>query len=133
MRLLLALAVATALAPTAKIQVGIPSSAVAARGAVWVALMADGKLAKVDPASNKVVARIRVGASPLDVTYGANSLWVANGGSATVSRVNPRTQKVVATIRVGIRPFSVAYGAGAVWVANLSGGTVSRIAPTRNR
>jgi|tagenome__1003787_1003787.scaffolds.fasta_scaffold20666226_1 virginiamycin B lyase len=134
MRLILALVVAAALAPTAKIQVGIqPDGSVAARGAVWVALIADGKLAKVDPASNKVVARIKVGASPLDVTYGASSLWVANGDSATVSRVNPRTRKVVATIRVGIRPFSVAYGSGAVWVANLSSGTVSRIDPKRNR
>jgi YVTN family beta-propeller protein len=124
---------AAATAPAARIQVGLqPDGAVAAKGAVWVALIADAKLAKIDPATNKVVARIKVGYSPLAVTYGAGALWVANGGSATVSRVDPATRKVVKTIRVGSRPFGIAFGGGAVWVANLSGGTVSRIDPKRN-
>jgi virginiamycin B lyase len=124
---------ATGAAPAARIQVGLqPDGSAAAKGAVWVALIADAKLAKVDPATNKVVARIKVGYSPLAVAYGAGALWVANGGSGTVSRVNPTTRKVVKTIKVGARPFGIAVGGGSVWVANLSGGTVSRIDPKRN-
>jgi virginiamycin B lyase len=121
-------------APVAKLNPGIqPFGAVQANGALWVTLIGDGKLAKIDTAKNTVVARVKVGASPFAVASGAGSLWVANADSGTVSRVNPVKRKVVKTIRVGIRPYDVVFGGGAVWVANLSSGTVSRISPRTNR
>jgi YVTN family beta-propeller protein len=120
--------------PAAKLDPGIqPFGAVASNGALWVTLSGEGKLAQVDPASNRVLGRVKVGASPFAVAAGAGSLWVANADAGTVSRVSPVKRKVVKTIRVGFRPYDVAFGGGAVWVANLSSGTVSRISPKTNR
>ena len=133
MRIALALAAVVATAPVAKIDVGVqPFGAVQAKGALWVALIADGRIAKVDPGTNKVTARVKVGYSPYAVAFGAGSIWVANASSNTVSRVNPTTRKVVKTIKVGARPYDIAFGGGAVWVANQYGPTVSRIDPRRN-
>ncbi len=135
MKLAFALAaVLVSTAPVAKLSVGIqPFGSVEANGALWVALIGDGKLAKVDPATNKVLARVKVGFSPFAVAYGAGSLWVANSGSNTVSRVNPRTRKVTKTIKVGIRPYDLTFGAGSVWVANNTSHDVTRIDPKRNK
>lgn len=127
-------AAATAVAPAAKIDAGIqPFGSVAAKGALWVTLIGDGKLAKIDLRTNKVVARVKVGYSPFAVAYGAGSLWVANASSNTVSRVNPTTRKVVKTIKVGLRPYDVAFGGGSVWVANNTSGNVTRINPKTNK
>jgi YVTN family beta-propeller protein len=123
-----------AIAPIAQLTPGIePLGAVQAKGALWVALYGQGQVAKVDPATNKVLARVKVGPQPITVAAGAGSLWVGNGGATTVSRINPSTRKVVKTIKVGARPYGIAFGAGAVWVSNLLSGSVSRIDPKTNR
>jgi virginiamycin B lyase len=135
MRVLLATLMATlgAAAPSAKIQAGIqPFGSVEAKGALWVTLISDAKLAKIDPATNKVVARVKTGFGPFAVAYGAGSLWTANSRSGTVTRIDPRKNTVLKTIRVGGRPYDIAFGAGAVWVGN-NGGTVNRIDPKTNK
>ena len=132
--MLLAKLALLALAPVAQFTPGIqPFGAVPAKGALWVNLYGNGQVAKIDPLTNKVLARVKVGPQPISLVYGVNSLWVGNGGSTTVSRINPTTRKVVKTIKVGARPYGVTFGAGSVWVANLLSGTVSRINPKTNR
>jgi YVTN family beta-propeller protein len=135
MRILLATLVATlgAATPSAKIQAGIqPFGSVEVNGSLWVTLIGDAKLAKIDPATNKVVARVKTGFGPFAVAYGAGSLWTANSSNGTVTRIDPKKNKVLKTIRVGGRPHDIAFGAGAVWVGN-NGGTVNRINPKTNR
>src|SRR3954447_10509793 len=106
--MLLAKLALLALAPIAQFTPGIqPFGAVPAKGALWVNLYGSGQVAKIDPATNKVLARVRVGPQPISLAYGASSLWVGNGGSTTVSRINPTTRKVVKTIKVGARPYGV--------------------------
>ena len=52
------------------------------------------RLIRIDPATNRVSARIKLkGNYPLGITYGAGSIWVANRYSGSVTRVNPRTNK----------------------------------------
>jgi YVTN family beta-propeller protein len=135
MRILLAALAATVAAatPAAKIQAGIqPFGAVEVNGALWVALISDSKVAKIDPATNRVVARVKTGFGPFAVAYGAGSLWTANSQSGTVTRIDPRKNKVLKTIKVGGRPYDIAFGAGAIWVGN-NGGTVNRINPKANK
>jgi virginiamycin B lyase len=110
-----------------------PFGAVQSHGGLWVALYGDGKVAKVDLASGRIVKRVTVGPQPITVATGAGSLWVGNGGTNTLSRIDPRTAKVVKTVRVGSRPYGVAFGAGSLWVADLLSGTVSRVDPRTNR
>jgi YVTN family beta-propeller protein len=118
-----------------KVHVGIRAEfAVAAAGSVWTTNSVERQLVRIDPATNRVSARIKLKRSyPLGIAYGAGSIWVANRYSGSVTRVNARTNKVRRTIRVGFSPYALAYRAGSVWVTNESSGTVSRVKPARNR
>jgi YVTN family beta-propeller protein len=118
-----------------KVHVGLRAEfAVAGAGSVWTTNSIERRLVRIDPATNRVSARIKLkGSFPLGVTYGAGSVWVANRNSGTVTRVNPRTNKAGRTIHVRSSPYAVAAGAGSIWVSNETSGTVSRINPKRNR
>jgi YVTN family beta-propeller protein len=109
--------------------------------AVWIADMSAGTVTRIDPATNRVGATIRVGSSPVGITVASGAVWVADrrpvaGGldlADTVSRIDPATDSVTATIVVDHGPSPTLFVAGAVWVANASDGTVSRIDPSTNR
>jgi YVTN family beta-propeller protein len=119
-----------------KVHVGIRAEfAVAAAGSVWTTNSLERRLVRIDPATNRVSARIKLrGSNPLGITYGAGSIWVANRNSGSVTRVNPKTNKAAKKrIKVGLSPYALAYGAGSIWVSNESSGTVSRINPRRNK
>ena len=119
-----------------KVHVGIRAEfAVAAVGSVWTTNSIERRLIRIDPASNRVSARIKLkGNYPLGITYGAGSIWVANRYSGSVTRVNPRTNKAAKKkIKVGFSPYALAYGSGSIWVSNESSGTVSRINPKKNK
>ncbi len=118
-----------------------PSQVTVAAGAVWVGGWDTGKLVRVDPATNRVVARIPVGRpqeSPVAIAATAQAVWVVDFGDAQVLRVDPATNRVVARIPVRGGAGGIGAGAGAVWVTSGEGGDqqhgwVQRIDPTRNR
>jgi YVTN family beta-propeller protein len=118
-----------------KVHVGIRAEfAVAAAGSVWTTNSIERRLVRIDPATNRVSARIPLkGNYPLGISYGAGSIWVANRYSGSVTRVSTATNKRGKTIKVGFSPYAIAYGAKSIWVTNESSGTVSRINPARNR
>jgi YVTN family beta-propeller protein len=89
-------------------------------------------VAVVDATSERVVADIPVGATPVAVAVGAGGVWVANADDGTVTRLDPKTRKVVATIGVGADVSDIAIGFGSVWVANGNDGSVTRIDPRLN-
>jgi YVTN family beta-propeller protein len=101
-------------------------------GMVW-ANGGNGIVGRIDPASNRPVALIRVGAGPGRVALGAGAAWATSSHDETVSRIDPATNKVTATIPAGPAPFGVGVAGGSVWVANGNSDTVSRIDPARNR
>lgn len=108
-------------------------SLAATPGAIWATVgRDDGGVARLDPASNRVVVTVPTGRWPVGIAADAAAVWVANTGDDTVSRIDPATDRVVATIPVGHRPLQVALGAGAVWVSNSGDGSVSRIDPATN-
>jgi streptogramin lyase len=89
----------TATPPTAvvaTIAVGAaPTQVTVAAGAVWVGGWSTGKLVRVDPATNRVVARIPVGRpqeSPIAIAATAQAVWVVDFGDAQVC---PRTPSFV--------------------------------------
>ncbi len=129
-------------AVVATIAVGGASSQVTvAAGAVWVGGWDTGKLVRVDPATNRVAARVPVGRpqeSPIAIAATAGAVWVVDFGDALVLRVDPATNRVVARIPVRGGAGGIAAGMGAVWVTSGEGGDqrhgwVQRIDPTRNR
>ena len=106
-------------------------------GAVWAVNAAGGRLMRIDPARNAIVARIKVGV-PAAIAAGDGGVWLANQSFNTVTRVDPATH-MHTIIRVGRSPEGIAVSPGAVWVANAGslanagGPTVSRIDPATNR
>jgi virginiamycin B lyase len=101
-------------------------------GAVWAMSNAEGKLMRIDPKRNAIVARIKV--SPPDAAAaGDGAVWLSYPWNDTVSRIDPATNKVTASIRVGPQPSGIAISPEAVWVANSGGPSVSRIDPAADR
>ena len=103
-------------------------------GALWVlGDAADRRLWRIDPATQRIVATVRLPFAPADVAAGAGGVWVTDEVDDTVVRIDPVSKRIVAVIPVGRGAGGVAFGAGAVWVTGFVDETVSRIDPRTNR
>jgi hypothetical protein len=112
---------------TAAIDVGgTPYDATFAYGAAWATAYGADDLVRIDPATNRVTARI-----PLDKATGVvgafGSVWAT--GAEGVIRVDPRSGAVLARIPVPMAGWTAA-GEDAVWVTTPTG--LSRIDPGTN-
>jgi hypothetical protein len=106
----------------------------AASDAVWVLNRSqpspDAMLVRVDPATDRVVARIAVGPAAVRVAVGDGEVWVlrSSPSSSDLVQVDPATNRVAKTVPLGnsTRP-TMASGehllvaGGAVWVMNQAG------------
>ena len=101
--------------------------------AVWMPSDPHGRLARIDPATNRVVAQLALPSQSLAAAVGQGAVWVTSTDHNVVTRVDPATNRVVATIAVGPRPHFLAVGEGSVWTLNQGDGTVSRVDPANNR
>ena len=99
--------------------------------AVWV-LSEDGKLLKVDPATNEIAAMVDVGdwSSHLAV-YGGGVWAMVQVKEFRLVRVDPRTMHIVASEDIGpiakIGEGGLAAGGGYVWFS--SGEGLARVSP----
>jgi len=117
-----------------KVHIGVHASFVlSGGGSVWATDPILNRVVRVDPATNRIKARLAVPNYPFGLAFGSGSLWVGSRFGSQVTRFNARTNKRQARIRVGSAPYALAYGAGAVWVTNENDGTVSRIGLRRNK
>jgi DNA-binding SARP family transcriptional activator len=127
---------------------GVPTGIAMGFGSVWVrtGLVLD----RIDAATNRVVARIRVpGAHELyhtEVATGEGAVWTSNIGAGSVTRVDPESNAIVATIPVWpsnncaqdqalakcSSPIGIATTDGAIWVALHRVWKVVRIDPATN-
>lgn len=123
---------------TAKISAVIPTgianpkgelNVVAGAGSVWVASDSKGVIARVDPATNRVVASIKTDPGSWYLAFGLGSLWAVSGEHQSVDKIDPATNKVVKRTRLGRQPGFLAAGEGAVWIQEQGDGTVARIDP----
>jgi YVTN family beta-propeller protein len=106
-------------------------------GSVWAASSWDGKISRIDPATNKVTATIATVGDAGGVTTGSGAVWVTNWGTTdqpdgVLSRIDPATNLVVATIPVGINPLMASYAGGYVWVAMRGEKTVVQVNAATN-
>jgi hypothetical protein len=103
-------------------------------GAVWVS-QDDGTVLRVDPASGRQLARVRVASGTGLMSSGLASLdgavWTASG--ATVVRIDPRTNRPGPPIELGlVQTGALAAAAGSLWLA-IDDGTVLRVDPASRR
>jgi DNA-binding beta-propeller fold protein YncE len=114
-------------------------SLAAGAGSVWVLTDRKGVLSRIDPQTNRVVARIQVAPHSYAAAFGYGAVWITNTGPegrqipGSVQRIDPAINKVIATIPVGPVPRFLAAGEGGVWTLNQGDGTVTRIDPGNNR
>ena len=105
----------------------------AGSGGVWVVI--DGTscknclLARIDPETMKVVAKIPVSDRSSSVRVGYGAVWVVSPAAGTVQKVSPSSNKVVTTVTVGHRPRFFDVGEGGVWTLNQEDGSVSHLNP----
>jgi virginiamycin B lyase len=93
----------------------LPSLVAVGAGAGWVAT-GRGAVARIDAASNRVVAVIKLlPGSPAGIAVAGGSVWVAAGGDG-VARIEAATNRLLGTIRLDIYAERVAVGGGALWV-----------------
>jgi YVTN family beta-propeller protein len=124
---------------TGRVSVPLPGGPFVAKlafgaGSLWIRKTGTSEVLRVDPVTNRVIARIPVGFSyDTGIAVRGGDVWVTNGEEGTVSRISAAINAVVATIRVGRYPLGIAATDDAVWVANHHSGTVSRIDPWRNQ
>lgn len=102
---------------------------VAGAESVWVASDEEGAIARVDPASNHVVAKVRVDSGSYYLAYGFGSLWAVSASRQSLQKIDPRTNAVVKRADLGQSPGFMVAGEGAVWVQEQGDGTVARIDP----
>jgi YVTN family beta-propeller protein len=106
-----------------------PSAVAYGASTVWVTSSTEGRVARVDTGTHRVVETIRVGRAPTAIAVTAHDAWVVNAGDGTVSRISTDTDEVVRTIPVGTVPSAIAAGPSGVWVANSGDDSIQRIDP----
>jgi YVTN family beta-propeller protein len=113
----------------ARILVHSPAGTAVGGGSVWVSNADDGTVSRIDARTNRVVARVPVGAAPTTVAVAAGFVWVVNSGEDTVSQIDASDNRVVARIPAGAHVYDLTAGDGAVWLQSYGDSAVYRIQP----
>lgn len=110
-----------------------PCAEVEGFGAMWITSFGSGTLQRIDPRTNRVTGRVRIGERPCGLAVGAGAVWINGFGTNSVERVDPQTLSLAAHIEVGQGPFDVLFASGSVWTTNQVDRNVMRIDPETNR
>lgn len=111
---------------------GVPTGAAFGAGYFWVSVE-NYTLARIDPASRRVVATVRLDAGHLPgaVVVGGGAVWVFAGGGL-LQRIDPASDQVVHALAAGpqlVDSGRLAAGAGSVWLSDAEARTLIRIDP----
>jgi virginiamycin B lyase len=115
-----------------------PAGVAFGAGSVWAPVAVPGAVWRIDPASNRVVARVSLGGplrETISVSATRGAVWVASRGEGergVLFRVDPARKRVVAEIPLDGVPTAVAANRAAAWVAT-AGGRVLVVDPKHNR
>lgn len=125
---------------------GQPDWMASGYGSMWVAVDEAGTVDRIDPATNEVVANVKVGDHPCaGMAAGFGSIWVPSCSKQALYRISAASEKVEAVVKLpvfqtfsGTGPFGgLAAGAGAVWMVTEGKDgafdTLARIDPPSNR
>ena len=111
----------------------LPSALSVAAGALWILKNDDQQVLRVDPASQRVLARIPLGVTPFDIAATDNAVWITAYWMDQLLRIDPKSNQVVARLTVPDGASGLAVSDQAVWVVSTVAGQVSRIDPMTNQ
>ncbi|HEV7810100.1 MAG TPA: hypothetical protein VGO64_05850 [Candidatus Limnocylindrales bacterium] len=96
-------------------------------GAVWTT--SGRTVARIDPATNRVVATIDVGSDPRRIVFDGEVVWVTVAAGDLVG-IDPATNTITRRIPVGAQPAALAIGGGDLWVVLPVTNQVIRVDPS---
>jgi hypothetical protein len=107
-----------------------PTMTLAVQGPIaWVACKEQSRVLRVDTATGKTTATIRLGGQPIAVTEGLGWLWALDSGGA-LYRIDARRARIAKRQALPVRAaYNLWVGGGSVWTADDQGGTVVRVSP----
>lgn len=105
------------------------TNVVSGAGSVWVPTDAEGKISRIDPETDQVIAEIEVVPGTFFLAFGEGALWAVASEKSLMQRIDPETNTVTGTVDLGKQPGFLTAGEGAVWVQEQGDGTVAKIDP----
>jgi len=115
----------TAGAATQRIGVAKPIGVVSGAGAIWVAAADGDAVWRIDPATQKVTAKVEVGDTPLRVAYDGKLVWATVFSADRVVAIDPASNQVVTTVTLTGEPEGVAFGFDSTWVVRQAAETLT--------
>jgi YVTN family beta-propeller protein len=128
--------------PTSRVNGACRGLVAEGEGSAWVST--GQVVARVEPATGKILSEFNPSATLLGITVGDGSVWVARGGlPARVLRLDAAGKAIQHEIPVGVtRPrgggdvacpsIALTAGDGSLWVTNVDDGSISQIATVSN-
>jgi YVTN family beta-propeller protein len=98
---------------------GKPTCMTEGAGSLWVTMLEDNAVVRVDPESKSILARIPVGVKPYGIAFAKGLIWVVNVRDNTMMAIDPETNGITGgPIPVGMGPVYV-YGQGdSLWISH---------------
>jgi virginiamycin B lyase len=112
--------------------------------AVWVTLTTRDAVLRIDPATDKVVARIKLSwpssgqpcgylAAAGPTVWAAGAHCASSSGYGVVTRIDAAREKPTKIVRGLKAPIGLALAFGSLWVADLDAKTIDRVNPRTGR
>ena len=99
----------------------------AGAGSIWLMTDTSGKLSRIDPTTNTVIATIATPSGSFCPLFADGFIWITSTKNNLLSKVDPATNKTILQIPVGKNPRFLTYGADSIWTLNQGDGTVTRV------
>ena len=119
----------------AEIRQSTPRDVEAGFGSIWVSNGPSRSVTRIDPTTDRVIAKIYFDDPPSVLAVSADAIWVTSFPGVSVTRIDPVTNLVVGTVDPGgSGPVGIAVFDGYVWVANHKGnptGSMAKIDPAK--
>jgi ABC-type transport system substrate-binding protein len=96
-------------------------------GALWTENPGDGRIAKIDPEANRVVAPQKLHGWLSDLAVGGGSVWTSVVPDGDVFRLSEEDLAVQRPLSAGPDPEQISFGGGRLWIANAAANAVSSL------
>lgn len=101
-------------AEIARLEVASPTAILQATGAVWVTGHRDGRVLRIDPATNEITGTAQTSGTLEGMVYHDGALWVASNTGQAVERIDPSSLEVT-SIPLPYNAYGIAAGPDGIW------------------